>query len=104
MAKQETSLKVVKTIKEEYTDDLMQEIVEALLPKVKPIIKPATEKFNQFLAKGKKIVIQSVDGRAMIFIIAEEDIDTFELKEGKTPEQIYDSEVFIEMILSGSFK
>lgn len=100
----EKGLKVVKSIKDEMTDDLMQEIVEALLPKVKPIIKPATAKFNDYLAQGKKIVIQSVDGRAMIFVINEDDIDAFDLKEGRKPEHIYDSEVFIEMILTGSFK
>lgn len=97
-------LQVVKSIKDEMTEDLMQEIVEALLPKVKPIIKPATAKFNNYLAQGKKIIIQSVEGRAMIFVVNEADIETFDLKEGKEPEHVYDSEVFIEMILSGSFK
>ena len=105
-ANKNTELKVVKekSIHSEAQDLLFAEVLEAILPKVKPLMKPAVKRFTEFMSKGNIIQIQFVEGRVYVFVIKEENLTSFEMKEGTEPDFTYDVEDFLQKILSGEFK
>ena len=93
----------MKSLRDEFQEDMVKTVVETVLPIIKPMIKPATKKFTEFMQKGNMIVVKVVGGNVHFFQILEKDIEAFKLKEGSQPVATYDLEGFIGKVLSGDF-
>lgn len=92
---------VKKTAENQAQSDMFQSIVESILPKVQPLIKPATEGLKKYINSGKMLLLKSIEGEPYVFVINESDVDTFTLKDDKSPDQSFEVEELIEKILSG---
>jgi len=84
-------------------EEMVATIIETILPKIKPIIGPATERFGKFINAGNTIIIRSYNGEPFAFLIKDETIDEFSLKEGCEPELTLSLEQIVEKIISGNF-
>ena len=103
-------MKLVKTInKDEVKSDVSQAqsemietLIETFLPKIKPLIEPATKKIREYIKNGgNTIVIQAVNEEVYAFIIKDEDIYSFSLKESKEPVSTHSLEEIVEKLISG---
>jgi hypothetical protein len=94
---------VSRAEQEEFMNDNFQMLIEAIMPKITPMIKPASKKFTDFMNEGKMILIKPIEGIVHVFILNEEDVEDFELKEGKEPVAVHNMEEFLKDIISGKF-
>lgn len=111
---------VVKSDKKSMFSDVQEEmfgtLVEGLIPKIKPFIKPAVEKFREFLGDNEKIIVirQLKGGSPTVFVLdnhigdyhiensAEEKKNIFTASGTPSPvKDIYDVNLFIEKLLTG---
>lgn len=105
VVKHDSNTNVAKPIDENKLaqDEMVQTLIESVLPVIKPLMKPATKKFTEWMNEGNMIMIRSVKGEVNAFHIKSSDVESFKLKEGKEPVNIYNIEELIEKILSGNF-
>lgn len=125
--KQESSLPLkteAKILKVEKKENIFTEIqeemfastIEALLPKIKPFIKPAVGKFEEFLGDNEKtIIIRKLKGGSPTVFIFDNKIGNYKIEvdpsnsvsiftasqEPSPVIDIYDVNLFIEMLISG---
>lgn len=97
-------------------DEMMQSFIEGLLPKVKPLIKPALEGLKKYLGNNEKLILirqnsETSSTKVIVLnnvkfpgysIINEENEKTVSVSP-ECIEGVYDSDEFIEMLFSGKF-
>lgn len=92
-------------------EDMLMEVVESALPKIKPFLEPAMQKLNEWLGDDSKlIVIKRNKNASTKVIIFDNTKGEFEIKSGKekvfTADKesiigVYDVDDFISKLISG---
>lgn len=96
-----------------FKDDMMGQVMEGIIPKIMPMIKPALKKLSDFLGENKLIHVRNLNGSVTVFIIDKSKgdfniskIDGNESLEidPEAVEQVLSLDDFVTSILNGEFK
>lgn len=120
-AKLETSVVKKNPLLEGIKDEVAQTMIESILPKLKPFLKPAVEHIESFLGdndnlvvlrvpkKGKTSQVVVLDNNEPLEISVRIDEKTGQVHKkftasSKAVKEVFETHVFLELILSGKFK
>lgn len=111
-ANKNKSTGVIKTpgIFDKVKEDMLMEVVESALPKIKPFLAPAMEKMNEWFGEDEKlVVIRKSKGQTAKVIIFDNTKGDYEINKGKniftadkeTIIGVHDIEDFMAKLISG---
>jgi hypothetical protein len=94
-------------------EDMLMEVIEGALPKIKPFLAPALEKFNEWFGEDDKlIIIKKNKGASIKVIILDNNKGEYEIKNGdnkcfsvqkESIIGVYPIDDFMGKIISGEF-
>jgi len=92
-------------------DDVLMEVVESAIPKIKPFLEPAMAKMNEWLGDDEKlVVIRKNKGQSAKVIIFDNKKGEYEIKSGENKSftadkesiiGVFDIEEFMTKIING---